>query len=85
MMPVLALASLGATPVLQQGQVESEVLQVFPSMIVIKNNHGQALVLQLMPRTQVSGPLRSGDKIIAHTSHYGVSSVQLKPNTALMP
>ena len=37
-----------------QGQVEDEVLEVFPSVIVIKNEQGQALVLQLTPRTQVS-------------------------------
>ena len=43
-MAVLASASLGATPVPQQGQVEGEVLQVFPSVIVVKNEQGQALV-----------------------------------------
>ena len=42
MMAVLASASLGATPVPQQGQVEGEVLQVFPSVIVIKNEEGLA-------------------------------------------
>ncbi len=84
-MAVLASASLGATPVPQQGQVEGEVLQVFPSVIVIKNEEGLALVLQLTPRTQVSGTLKPGDKIVAYTSPYGVSSVQLKTNTALMP
>jgi hypothetical protein len=55
MMAVLASASLDAMPVPQQGQVEGEVLQVIPSVIVIKNEQGQALVLQLTPRTQVSG------------------------------
>jgi len=49
---MLASASLGATPVPQQGQVEGEVLQVFPGMIVIKNEEGLALVLQLTPRTE---------------------------------
>ena len=82
-MAVLASASLGATPVPQQGQVEGEVLGVFPSVIVIKNEQGQAL--QLTPRTQVSGTLKPGDKIVAYTSPYGVSSVQLKTNMALMP
>ena len=77
---MLASASLGATPVPQQGQVEGEVLQVFPGMIVIKNEEGLALVLQLTPR---SGILKPGDKIVAYT--YGVSSVQLKTNMALMP
>ena len=81
----LASASLGATPAPQQGQVEGEILQVFPSVIVIRNEHGQAMVLQLSPRTQVSGPLKPGDKIVAHTSPYGVSSVQLKTATALIP
>ena len=63
-MAVLASASLGATPVPQQGQVEGEVLQVFPSVIVIKNEQGLAMMLQLTPRTQVSGPLKPGDKIV---------------------
>ena len=81
---MLASASLGATPVPQHGQVEGEVLQVFPSVIVVKNEQGQALVLQLTPRTQVSGPLKPGDKIVAYTTPYGVSSVQLKTNRALM-
>ena len=52
---MLASASLGATPVPQQGQVEGEVLQVFLGVIVIKNEEGLALVLQLTPRTQGSG------------------------------
>ena len=42
----------GATPVPQQGQVEGEVLQVFLGVIVIKNEEGLALVLQLTPRTE---------------------------------
>ncbi len=84
-MAVLASASLGATPVPQQGQVEGEILQVFPSVIVLKTDQGQAVVLQLSPRTQVSGPLKPGDKIVAYTSPYGVSSVQLKTATALIP
>jgi len=78
---MLASASLGATPVPQQGQVEGEVLQVFPGMIVIKNEEGLALVLQL--HRARSGSLKPGDKIVAYT--YGVSSVQLKTNMALMP
>jgi hypothetical protein len=49
---MLASASLGATPVPQQGQIEGEVLQVFPGVIVIKNEEGLALVLQLTPRTE---------------------------------
>lgn len=81
----LASASLEAAPAPQQGQVEGEVLQVFPTVIVIKNDQGQALVLQLTPRTQISSPLKPGDKIVAYTSPYGVSSVQLKTNTALVP
>ena len=84
-MAVLASASPGVTPASQQGQVEGEILQVFPSVIVIKNEQGQAVVLQLSPRTQVSGPLKPGDKIVAVTSPYGVSSVQLKATTALVP
>lgn len=85
MIAVLASASLGATPVPQQGQVEGEILQVFPTVLVIKNEQGQAMVLQLSPRTQINGPLKPGDKVVAFTSPYGVSSVQLKTNTALVP
>jgi hypothetical protein len=85
MMAVLASASLGATPVSQQGQIEGEVLQVFSGVIVIKNEQGQAMVLQLTPRTQVGSSLKTGDKIVAYTSPYGLSSVQLKTNMALIP
>ncbi len=85
MMAVLASAILGATPVPQQGQIEGEILQVFPTVIVITTQQGQVMVLQLTPRTQVSSGLKPGDKIVAYTSPYGVSSVQLKTNTALVP
>ena len=43
------------------------------------------MVLQLTPSTQISGPSKPGDKVVAYTSPYGVSSVQLKTNTALIP
>jgi hypothetical protein len=46
---------------------------------------GRRWLLQLTPRTQVSGLLKPGDKIVAYTTPYGVSSVQLKTSTALMP
>ena len=85
MMAALASASLEAAPVPQQGQIEGEVVQVFPSLVVIKDEQGQTEVLQLKPRTQVGSALKPGDKIIAYTSPYGVSSVRLKTNTALVP
>lgn len=69
----------------QQGQVEGEVLQVFPTVIVIKNEQGHATVLQLTPRTQLSGSFKPGDKVVAYVTPYGVSSVQLKASTALIP
>jgi hypothetical protein len=43
------------------------------------------MVLQLTPRTQVGGPFKPGDKIVAYTTPYGVSSMQLKTSTALVP
>lgn len=78
-----AMLSLAAVP--PQGQVEGEVVQVFSTMIVIKNDQGHATVLQLTPRTQLGGQFKPGDKIIAYVTPYGVSSVQLKANTALIP
>jgi len=63
MMPVPTPPSLGATPVPQQRQVEGEVRQAFPSVIVISNEQRQALVQQHTPRTQLSGPLNPIDKI----------------------
>jgi hypothetical protein len=69
----------------QQGQVEGDVLQVFPTVIVIRDDRGHATVLQLNPRTQVAGSLKPGDKIVASITPYGVTSVQLKPSVASMP
>ncbi len=69
----------------QQGQVEGDVVQVFPTVIVIRDDHGHATVLQLNPRTQVGGQFKPGDKVIAYITPYGVTSVQLKPNIALIP
>jgi hypothetical protein len=76
---------LASATVPQQGQVEGEVVQVFPTMIVIKNEQGQAMVLQLTPRTQVGATFKPGDQVVAYLTPYGVSSVQLKPSTALIP
>jgi len=85
---VLAMAETAALPmmhVLQQGQVEGEVMQVFSTAIVIKNEQGHGTVLQITPRTQLGTQFKPGDKIIAYVTPYGVSSIQLKTNTALMP
>ena len=46
---MLASASLGATPVPQQGQVEGEVLQVFPGVIVIKNEESSPIPTEYRP------------------------------------
>ena len=80
----LPMAVLSAA-IPQQGQVEGEVLQVFPTMLVIKNEQGHATILQLNPRTQVGGALKPGDKVVAYVTPYGVSSVQLKATTAQIP
>jgi hypothetical protein len=93
LVPVLMLAltlsamapSIGEATVPQQGQVEGEVLQVYPTVIVIRSEHGHATVLQLTPRTQLSGGFKPGDKVVAYVTPYGVSAVQLKANTALIP
>jgi hypothetical protein len=74
-----------AAAVPQQGQVEGEVLQVFSTVIVIKNEQGHGTVLQLTPRTQLGGQFKPGDKIVAYVTPYGVSSIQLKPNTVQIP
>lgn len=78
--PVLCRANVP-----QQGQVEGDVVQVFPTAIVIRDDRGQITILQLNPRTQVGGPLKPGDKVVAYITPYGVTSVQLKPNMALIP
>jgi hypothetical protein len=78
-----AAAGIAAVPV--QGQVEGEVMQVFSTMIVIKNDQGHVTILQLTPRTQLGGTFKPGDKIVAYVTPYGVTSVQPKPSTALIP
>jgi hypothetical protein len=80
---MVAPASFSVTNV--QGQIEGEVMQVFPTAIVIKNDQGHATVLQVTPRTQLGAQFKPGDKIVAYLTPYGISSVQLKTNTALMP
>ena len=81
----MVVTAVPAMNTLQQGQVEGEILQVFPSVIVIKNEQGQATVLQLTPRTQIGAAFKPGDRIVAYVTPYGVSSVQLKTTTALVP
>jgi hypothetical protein len=84
---VLSATAPGPVPasVPQQGQVEGEVIQAFPTVIVIRNEQGHAVILQLNPRTQVGGAFKPGDKVVAYVTPYGVSSVQLKPSTAQIP
>jgi len=83
---VIAMVAPAAFPVTNaQGQIEGEVMQVFPTAIVIKNDQGHAMVLQVTPRTQLGAQFKPGDKIVAYVTPYGVSSVQLKTNTARMP
>jgi hypothetical protein len=67
------------------GQVEGEVLQVFATAMVIKNDRGEATVLQLSPGTRLGAAFKPGDKVVAHVTPYGVSSVQPKTTTAVMP
>ena len=43
-------------------------MQVFPSLVVIKDEQGQTQVLQLTPPTQVGSALKPGDKIIVELS-----------------
>jgi len=65
---MLASASLGATPVRQQGQVEGEVLQVFPGVIVIKNEEGYRWCCNSHAHAGERHQL--GDKIVAYTTEY---------------
>jgi len=78
-------SAIGLAAVPPQGQVEGEVIQVFSTVIVIRNEQGHATVLQLTPRTQLGGQFKPGDKVVAYVTPYGVSSVQLKANTAQIP
>ena len=83
---LLALqAVVPVTTVPPQGQIEGEVIQVYSTVIVIKNEQGHATVLQLTPRTQLGGQFKPGDKVVAYVTPYGVSSVQLKTSTAQIP
>jgi len=79
------ISSVGQASVPQQGQVEGYIVQVFPTVIVIRDERGHATILQLSPRTQVNGPFKPGDKVVAYVTPYGVSSIQMKPNLALIP
>jgi hypothetical protein len=82
---MLGSAVLCRANVPQQGQVEGDVVQVFPTTIVIRDDRGHITILQLNSRTQMGGPLKPGDKVVAFITPYGVTSVQLKPNMALTP
>ncbi len=82
---VLLHAVAAPAAVAPQGQIEGEVLQAFPTMLVIKDDRGQATVLQLTPRTQLGGVFKPGDKVVAYVTLYGVTSVQLKSATASIP
>jgi len=85
---IVTMAVSAALPVIdvpKQGQVEGEVVQVFPTVIVIRNEQGHATILQLTPRTQLGGQFKPGDKIVAFVTPYGVSSVQLKSSTVQIP
>jgi hypothetical protein len=84
-LPFVASAAFAAANIPQQGQVEGEVIQVFPTAIVIKNEQGHGTVLQITPRTQLGAQFKPGDKIVAYVTPYGVSSIQLKASTALIP
>ena len=81
----LLWTTVAAAGVPIQGQIEGQVVQAFPTMIVIKDDRGQATVLQLTPRTQVSGPFKPGDTVVASVTLYGVTSVQRKSDTAMIP
>lgn len=77
---LLAALAFGAPPALAGGQpqtqVEGKVLQVFPTAMIIQKKQGEATVLQLSPRTRLGAPFKPGDRVVAHITPYGVSSVQ---------
>lgn len=81
-----AAPALGSASVAQpQGQVEGEVLQVSPTVVVIKSEQGHATILQLSAHTQMKGTFKPGDKVVAYVTPYEVSSLELKPLTASAP
>jgi len=81
---IVAPQALPAGYVSQQGQVEGRCYRCFRRRFV-KNEQGQGIVLQITPRTQLGAQFKPGDKIVAYVTPYGVSSIQLKASTALMP
>lgn len=63
---LLGTAAVSSPNLSQQGQIEGEVIQVFSTVIVIRNEQGHATVLQLTPRTQLGGQFKPGGKVVAY-------------------
>lgn len=63
-----------------QGEVVTVTLGI-PGTMVIRDEKGQLHILKLTQQTQLSAQFRPGDKVLAFTSPYGVSAVQLQTGT----
>ncbi|MDH4083934.1 MAG: hypothetical protein OEV99_08765 [Nitrospira sp.] len=66
------------------GPIQGEVVIVtvgIPGTMVIRDEKGQLHILKLTQQTQLSAQFKPGDKVLAFTSPYGVSAVQLQKGT----
>ncbi|MGE0471710.1 MAG: hypothetical protein AB7L09_25355 [Nitrospira sp.] len=73
-----AARSSTSTPI--QGVVVT-VTTGIPGTMVIRDEKGQLHILKLTQQTQLSAQFKTGDKVLAFTSPYGVSAVQLQAGT----
>lgn len=52
-----------------------------PGTMVIRDDRGGLHILKLTQQTQLGAQFKPGDKVVAFTSPYGVSAVQLQTGT----
>lgn len=78
-LPFVALPSSThpSTSVPIQGVVVT-VSTGIPGTMVIRDEKGQLHILKLTQQTQLGAQFKTGDKVVAFTSPYGVSAVQLQ-------
>lgn len=73
-------SALSSTSAPIQGEVVTVTLGI-PGTMVIRDEKGQLHILKLTQQTQLSAQFKPGDKVLAFTSPYGVSAVQLQTGT----
>ncbi len=73
-------SALPSTSAPIQGEVVTVTLGI-PGTMVIRDEKGQLHILKLTQQTQLSAQFKPGDKVLAFTSPYGVSAVQLQTGT----